>query len=508
MVSRELELTRRGLATYPVHASSFIHPGHQSYRSYFHKHPSVKEMEHTAESVKSAGLNCLVGTLARWNPSTGETSDPLQIYSGQEIFVGRDKRNCQCLVEDPFVSNKHLRIYTVLYDEDNPQDVPPLVYAQDLSLNGSTWNNYPMGKGKGGFLLSHGDVLQVSIGIFFQFRSTARNENCFSTLHIREMRSFEDRYVITPRVLGSGAHGRVHMAFKKNTGQQLACKMIDLQAIKSQMLKDAGEEQQSKYFSDSSSRRSEWTSALRNPEQKAKFERKMETYQREASILARLSHPNIIKLKQVIRSDDTIYIFSELVTGGDLFSYISYRGRLEENAAALIIRQVLLALEYLHDRHIVHRDLKPDNILMASLEDEARVVLTDFGCARRVEPLQRMMSLVGTLEYCAPEVKSSGKLGYTKAVDLWSLGCVTAVLLLGYTPFDDPAHDVISGLSDLEGEMIAQGIGLCAEDFLRRLLVLDETTRMDVKQALRHSWLKNSAHRGDSAEAYKRSIAH
>lgn len=91
-------------------------------------------------------------------------------------------------MEDPFVSNKHLRIYTVLYDEDNPQDVPPLVYAQDLSLNGSAWNNYPMGRGKGSFLLSHGDILQISIGIFFQFRSTAHgNKNYFSLLHRREM---------------------------------------------------------------------------------------------------------------------------------------------------------------------------------------------------------------------------------------------------------------------------------------------------------------------------------
>jgi protein-serine/threonine kinase len=72
---------------------------------------------------------------------------------------------------------------------------------------------------------------------------------------------------------------------------------------------------------------------------------------------------------------------------------------------ALIIRQVLLALEYLHDQNIVHRDVKPDNILMTCHEVGGRVVLADFGCARLVnQPSQRMSSVVGTPDYCAPYV--------------------------------------------------------------------------------------------------------
>ena len=102
-------------------------------------------------------------------------------------------------------------------------------------------------------------------------------------------------------------------------------------------------------------------------------------------------------------------MFTELVACGDLFSFIRNQGGLlEETTAALIIRQILLALEYLHDRNIVHRDVKPDNILMTSLEVGGRVVLADFGCAKLVnQPVQRMTSVVGTLEYCAPYVSSS-----------------------------------------------------------------------------------------------------
>jgi serine/threonine protein kinase len=74
-----------------------------------------------------------------------------------------------------------------------------------------------------------------------------------------------------------------------------------------------------------------------------------------------------------------------------------------EAESAAIVRQILIALFYLHDNNIVHRDLKPDNILMTSSSAGARVVLTDFGAARRIKNRrQRMSSLVGTEEYAAP----------------------------------------------------------------------------------------------------------
>jgi serine/threonine protein kinase len=94
----------------------------------------------------------------------------------------------------------------------------------------------------------------------------------------------------------------------------------------------------------------------------------------------------------------------EIVTAGDLFSYIqSKNGKLLEVEAAVVVRQILIALTFLHSKNIVHRDIKPDNILMTSLAAGCRVVLTDFGAARRIKgKLYRMSSAVGTHEYAAP----------------------------------------------------------------------------------------------------------
>lgn len=107
----------------------------------------------------------------------------------------------------------------------------------------------------------------------------------------------------------------------------------------------------------------------------------------------------------------------ELITGGDLFSYIEYKhsmqDRLSDAESSVIIRQLLKAVDYLHAQGIVHRDIKPDNILMTSWESGARIVLTDFGHAKRMASASppdhrvaalRMFSHVGTNGYIAPYV--------------------------------------------------------------------------------------------------------
>jgi serine/threonine protein kinase len=98
------------------------------------------------------------------------------------------------------------------------------------------------------------------------------------------------------------------------------------------------------------------------------------------------------------------YLFQELMTAGDLLSWLEVRGgKVSDMVGAVIVRQIVIGVKYLHDNNIVHRDLKPDNILMTSLENGCRVVLTDFGCARTIkQSAERMSTILGTREYAAP----------------------------------------------------------------------------------------------------------
>ena len=110
----------------------------------------------------------------------------------------------------------------------------------------------------------------------------------------------------------------------------------------------------------------------------------------------------------MFQTNDTLYIFEELVTGGDLFSYLENKGgHLDEAQTGVITLQITEALNYLHENDIVHRDLKPENILIAALAKIVRIVLTDFGNAIKItsksaDRLRRMQTIAGTRDYVAP----------------------------------------------------------------------------------------------------------
>ena len=84
------------------------------------------------------------------------------------------------------VSGKHLHIYTVMFDQENPGHIPPLVYAKDISKNGTLWNTYPMAD-KGGFLLGHGDILELAKGNFFRFTYPEHTQEYVDPVRAQEM---------------------------------------------------------------------------------------------------------------------------------------------------------------------------------------------------------------------------------------------------------------------------------------------------------------------------------
>jgi pheromone a factor receptor len=110
--------------------------------------------------------------------------------------------------------------------------------------------------------------------------------------------------------------------------------------------------------------------------------------------------------------DVSSYIFTELLNGGDLYSYLQIQNmEVPEADAQVIVYQILQGVEYLHRHGVVHRDLKLENVLMTTFEANGRVVITDFGQARHVPkrrsqqgraPILRMNTRVGTSGYKAP----------------------------------------------------------------------------------------------------------
>jgi len=213
-----------------------------------------------------------------------------------------------------------------------------------------------------------------------------------------DVQLFEDRYVISDRTIGDGAHAVVYLAAEVKTGKQVVCKVHDLANVSrpSQKLQRIRQEAiLLSYFDHVSS----W------PTQRRKCQ-------------GLTGKPNILSFRAAFQTQQTLsvlrpdqrapssntnrYIFTELATGGDLFSLMTKYNTFKEIEIRWIVRQVLSGVVYIHGKGVAHRDIKPENILCAIAPDAAyRVLLSDFGDSAMASR-GRMKSHVGTTFYRAP----------------------------------------------------------------------------------------------------------
>lgn len=159
----------------------------------------------------------------------------------------------------------------------------------------------------------------------------------------------------------------------------------------------------------------------------------MKRFAREGQLLARVSHPNVVKIYSVEVFAGCPAIAFELLSGRSLKSEIVSRGRFEPVRAVELIDRILAGLEAIHQIGIVHRDLKGDNILLVG-DDEPRII--DFGLARDTDEeasITRAGIVLGTPAYMAPEQATGGALG--PACDIYSAGIILYEMLVGRLPF-------------------------------------------------------------------------
>ncbi|MET9143350.1 protein kinase [Streptomyces sp. NPDC004042] len=156
---------------------------------------------------------------------------------------------------------------------------------------------------------------------------------------------------------------------------------------------------------------------------------------RERSVLLRLTHPNIVRVRDLVVEGDLLALVMDLVDGPDLHRYLRENGPLTPVAAALLTAQIADALAASHADGVVHRDLKPANVLLKQDDGRMYPMLTDFGIARLADSpgLTRTHEFVGTPAYVAPE-SAEGR-PQTSAVDIYGAGILLYELITGRPPF-------------------------------------------------------------------------
>ncbi|XP_037717990.1 calcium/calmodulin-dependent protein kinase type 1 isoform X1 [Drosophila subpulchrella] len=288
---------------------------------------------------------------------------------------------------------------------------------------------------------------------------------------IRELNkqvSIEEKYNLHG-LLGTGAFSEVRLAESKETpGDHFAVKIIDKKALKGKEESLENEIRVLRRFS-------------------------ANHFDGKCPNGTRLTHPNIVQLLETYEDKSKVYLVMELVTGGELFDRIVEKGSYTEKDASHLIRQILEAVDYMHEQGVVHRDLKPENLLYYSPDDDSKIMISDFGLSK-MEDSGIMATACGTPGYVAPEVLAQKP--YGKAVDVWSIGVISYILLCGYPPFYDE-NDANLFAQILKGEFEFDSpywdeISESAKHFIKNLMCVSVEMRYTCKQALAHAWISGN----------------
>jgi serine/threonine protein kinase len=268
---------------------------------------------------------------------------------------------------------------------------------------------------------------------------------------------------VVGELLGKGSYGHVYAARDRKTGQQLALKIIPRSKLGAK-----GEQ------------------SVRN----------------EVEMMTALQHPKILRLHTTAFDTQAITLVLDQVRGGEVFKHLVKVRHYSERTVCQLMKNLMVALKYMHDEGIVHRDLKPENLLLVeeprSEADATDIRIGDFGFAARYRGVP-LTQACGTPYYMAPEILEVGlnntRPHYGESVDVWSAGVICYVLLAGYPPFQGRDkttlfRSICRGLVDFTKAPWSE-VSYEAKDFVLRMLQVNPAKRLTAASALEHRWLKN-----------------
>eukprot|EP01129_Flabellula_baltica_P012646 TRINITY_DN5734_c0_g1_i1.p1 TRINITY_DN5734_c0_g1~~TRINITY_DN5734_c0_g1_i1.p1 ORF type:complete len:440 (+),score=86.89 TRINITY_DN5734_c0_g1_i1:84-1403(+) len=193
----------------------------------------------------------------------------------------------------------------------------------------------------------------------------------------------------------------------------------------------------------------------------------------ERKVLAKIRHPFLMSLYYAFQTESSLYLIMDFINGGELFHHLEMVDRFEEDRTKFYAAEIVLALEYLHEKGVLYRDLKPENVL---IDAKGHIVLTDFGLAKEMREDESTDSFCGTLEYLSPEIIIGDS--YTSKVDWWAFGMIVYEMATGYPAFESDSQSGVFNLI-LEGN-IKYPDYLSPElvDLIKRLTEIDPELRL------------------------------
>ncbi|GJQ10369.1 hypothetical protein GpartN1_g2160.t1 [Galdieria partita] len=256
---------------------------------------------------------------------------------------------------------------------------------------------------------------------------------------------WEDSYELIEKI-GQGSFGEVYRALEKATGKPVAIKLIDLEDAKGDI----------------------------------------EEFRREIRILSQLNNPYIVEYYNSFLSGSFLWMVMEYLEGGSIKELIAATGPLSEDAAAICLREMLLALSYFHKEGRLHRDIKAANILLSS---EGHVKLADFGVSEQVtKTMRKRNTFVGTPFWMAPEVIEASY--YDQKADIWSFGITALEMVYGRPPWAD-THPMkaLFLITKSDPPRLSDEFSEEFKDFICQCLQKDPEKRKNAESLLQHPFI-------------------